>query len=184
MGINSTISLKKFYQRKRVWNFSVSEFLVACMYCIVCHLVALNLIFSLQSGTISSIDDICSFTSLKFIINLNSKKFWSMISYFTFADLSHNRLSRIPTNALSHLSNLTALDLSYNNIHQMMPGTVYPWRNLHMLNISGNNQLDLFNLRLTFYVSCVKFSRVSAAPVPISLFVWFRWDMAYDSFKR
>lgn len=35
----------------------------------------------------------------------------------------------------------------------MMPGTVYPWRNLHMLNISGNNQLDLFNLQLTFYVS-------------------------------
>lgn len=80
---------------------------------------------------------------------------------FFFTDLSHNELTRIPTNALSHLSNLTALDVSYNRIHYMMPGTVYPWRNLRMLNISGNNQLDLFNLQLTFYVSfCGKMSKL------------------------
>lgn len=38
-----------------------------------------------------------------------------------------------------------------------MPGTVTPWRNLKTLNISGNDQLDLFKLRLTFYVSLIEF---------------------------
>lgn len=74
-----------------------------------------------------------------------------------FSDLSHNRLAHIPTNAFTHLSNLTTLDLSYNKIHKMNPGTVVPWRKLHTLNISGNDQLDLFNLRLTFYVSLIEF---------------------------
>lgn len=108
-----------------------------------------------------------------------------MNSYFMciFADLSHNRLSRIPTNALSHLSNLTALDLSYNKIHQMMPGTVYPWRNLHMLNISGNNQLDLFSLRLTFYVSCASL-QWSLDGFEFSFYFQFSRDMAYDFFER
>lgn len=100
---------------------------------------------------------------------------------FFIADLSHNRLVRIPTNAISHLSNLTALDLSYNKIHQMMPGTVYPWRNLHMLNISGNNQLDLFSLQLTFYVSGSSFLGF-LAQFPFCF--QFRWDMAYDSFEK
>lgn len=73
--------------------------------------------------------------------------------------MSHNKLMKIPNDAFSYLTNLTALDLSYNRIHKMMPGTVVPWRKLHTLNISGNDQLDLFNLRLTFYVSLIEFLR-------------------------
>lgn len=91
-----------------------------------------------------------------------------------FSDLSHNKLQRIPTNAFAQLSNLTTLDLSYNKIHRMMPGTVVPWRNLHTLNISGNDQLDLFGLRLTFYVSLIEFyDRISRS-------LYFRWDLDYD----
>lgn len=81
----------------------------------------------------------------------------NLIILHKFSDLSHNKIAKIPNEAFKHLSNLTTLDLSYNRIHKMMPGTVVPWRNLKTLNISGNSQLDLFSLRLTFYVSLIEF---------------------------
>lgn len=83
--------------------------------------------------------------------------FYFHTNRFVFSDLSHNKLSRIPTDAFSSLSNLTVLDLSYNKIQRMNPGTVVPWRNLHAFNISGNVHLDLYHLRLTFYVSFIEF---------------------------
>lgn len=126
---------------------------------LICYLVAINSIFSINDTPSTAIFNYNLSISFQTKI-LIADCFCIVILLFIFADLSHNKLARIPTNAFSHLSNLTALDISYNKIHFIMPGTVYPWRNLHMLNISGNSQLDLFNLQLTFYVS-LNFVQVS-----------------------
>lgn len=70
-----------------------------------------------------------------------------------FADLSHNQLAFISSDAFFYQHNLTTLDVSYNNLSNLMPVTVSTLYNLHTLNISGNVLIDLFNMRHTFDVS-------------------------------
>lgn len=70
-----------------------------------------------------------------------------------FADLSYNRLAKVPNDAFQSLTNLTYLDLSYNKLVRLEPQSVRRLANLRILNISGNVQMDLLDMRETFEVS-------------------------------
>ena len=71
---------------------------------------------------------------------------------FNFADVSRNRLAKIPQHAFNNLHNLTWLDLSYNKLQEIEAVCLQPLVNLHVFNISGNIQIDLDVARNSFQV--------------------------------
>lgn len=75
------------------------------------------------------------------------------ICFRLFADLSYNRLAKVPNDSFLQLTNLTFLDLSYNKLVRLEPQSVRSLSNLQVLNISGNVLMDLREMHETFEVS-------------------------------
>lgn len=89
-----------------------------------------------------------------------------------FADLSRNRLAKVTNGAFVNLTNLTYLDISYNKLVKLESVSVEPLRKLHTLNVSGNAQMDLYDIRESFQVSCRFFrSRFFWLPFCVCAFV-------------